>query len=351
MAESTIITKVARSTIRDVANLAGVTPGTASLALNRDPKNLKITIETINRVKLAAKKLNYKPNAHAKRLADGVDSHPTVTVMTPVSGSFGGTHNQDVLSGILETAASMGINVNLRNTVFENELTPSVSSIGSPSMMEGIILHTWLHFTDNTVDDLLAAERPFVLTNHYVDNPRIPCVGGDMFSAGKKITEHLVLLGHKNIAVTMGPEIVCKVTSYLAGIRSFLEGAGIELPEPNVRFGSYESFDVGWLAALMKKRPRPTALICINDQIALAAIGALMEMGLSVPRDISVTGFGNSVFSALMHPQLTTLDEKGKLIGMQTMNMLAAMMDGKETSRKINLTFDLIARETTAPPS
>jgi LacI family repressor for deo operon, udp, cdd, tsx, nupC, and nupG len=161
----------------------------------------------------------------------------------------------------------------------------------------------------------------------------------------------MLSLGHRRIAAVLGPANVCKVTSYLAGIKHAMAAYGLELPDSHWQFGSYDVLDRQGLSTLMKTHPSVSALICMNDNLALAAIGALTEMGFSVPRDISVSGFGNASFSALMHPQLTTQDEKGAIIGTQAMELLMSMMDNKTTNPKVNLAFDLIVRETTAPPS
>ncbi|MFH1613610.1 MAG: LacI family DNA-binding transcriptional regulator [Planctomycetota bacterium] len=343
--------KTKRITIKDVADFAGVTPGTASLALNRDPSELKFSMQTITRIREAAEKLNYRPNPLAQRLVSGALAFPSVTIMAPTEHGFGSLHNEEVLIGVVLAAATAGIKADTVVPKFKNAASPEFGTPEAIDATDGFILHTWCNIEDDSVlQPLLATGKPFVLANHYVQDERIPCVGGDLLNAGSTVIRYLVELGHRYIAVMPGPKLLPKSHLYLQGMRNEMARYGMSLPDDNVNFGSYADLDGAWIDRLLTQTLRPTAFVIAADEVATKLILYLREKGFTVPDDFSVVGFGNEAYSKFFSPKLTTINEHGREIGQRAMQILANLIEKKDAETKIKLDFELVKRQSTAPP-
>jgi LacI family transcriptional regulator len=334
-------------TIRDVALLAGVSVTTVSRALNESPPDSRISGDTIRKVQAAARRLNYRPNRYARQLVTKRDFHPSIVVMSPTPAGFGGPHNYEVVAGIVEAAAARGIDVKLRHVDFDSHGKVAVNSIGPLDDIDGIILHTWLDIEDSAVlNALLKLGKPFVLANHFVENPVIPCVGGDLFQTGINIVSHLARLGHRHLAAVLWPKFLLKTSLFLAGLRQGCAGNGLELPDDCFIYGNFAALVESDFLPLLSRSPRPTAFIA-GDVIAYQIITVLEARNIRVPRDVSVLGFGNNPLYAMLQPELTTVDEHGWLIGQKALEMIADLMDVKSGAMtKAMLQFEIVDRKT-----
>ena len=333
-----------RATLKDIAAVAGVSTATVSNSLNNNPVKKRHNDQTIQRIQRIAKTLNYRPNRLAKGLVTRTEDTPTVVVMTPDVLGFGGAHNNEVFAHIVEAASERGININVRNSRFNKNWLPEVKSIGSVDFVDGIILHTWLATESNNelVESLVNLGRPFVLANHYVDDPRVPCVGGDMFQTGIQIAKYMLALGHKRFGIICGPRGFSKTEDFLKGIRTALVESELRLDEDKLISGNYQVISDAALRKLISLPDSPTAYITASDTLALNLIGKLDELGFKVPDDISVIGFGNEPYSQLMHPKLTTADEHSQLIAYRTVEILTALIDGRPIETKARIKFEII---------
>ena len=342
--------KTKRITIRDVANYAGVTPGTASLALNRDPSELKFSMDTITRIQEAAKKLNYRPNPVAQRLVTGAMAFPSVTILAPTEHGFGNLHNEEVLIGTILVAAAAGIKVETLVTQFDSSGQPKSDFLRELDTVDGFILHSWCNIGDESVlEPLLATGKPFVLANHYIGDERIPCIGGGSFSAGEKIAKHLLELGHRNIAVMPGPAVLERTHCLVAGLRAEMAKQGSDVPDENVNFSLYTDPNTEFIEKIISQQPQLTAFVTASDELATKVIIHLQAKGFDVPGDFSVTGEGNDAYGKFLNPQLTTINEHGREIGQKAMQMLVNLIDKKPTETKIRINFELIVRQSTGP--
>jgi len=159
----------------------------------------------------------------------------------------------------------------------------------------------------------------------------------------------MLSLGHKNIAVISGPEQSTITQDRLFGHINSLNDAGITFKTENVAYGDY-SIQSGAKAAekLLNMSPSPTAIFCMNDEMAIGAIHYAKKKRLSVPDDISISGFDNISFAEYSDPPLTTISQPAEEFGSFAMSMLFDVMKGNELEEKYKLLpFELIKRKST----
>lgn len=174
---------------------------------------------------------------------------------------------------------------------------------------------------------------------------------GDMVRADNQegayaATLHLIDHGHRKIATIAGPQHLTNAQERLNGFRSALKEAGLPLPSEYVVHGHFDRKS-GLDAALRLLRPpsRPTAIFAGNDLMAMGALLAVRELGLSCPEDVSIVGFDNLDTSELLQPSLTTVQQPVYRLGSTATELLIQRITGMdETPREITLETELIRR-------
>nr|WP_042444325.1 substrate-binding domain-containing protein [Azospirillum sp. B510] len=198
-----------------------------------------------------------------------------------------------------------------------------------------------------------ARRIPYVVTyTHRPDSPHV-CVGFDNRQAFHAITRHLLDLGHETIGVIIQPTAGNdRVTARLDGIREALAERGLGIRPQHLREGEW-SIDFGRrsVRAILASDPAPSAVICGNDYLAIGALLEARAMGLTVPRDLSITGFDDVAISRQLDPPLTTMQVDNHRIGRRAADYLLACLDGDEPAAIPPLVPTLIPRGTTGAPT
>ena len=177
----------------------------------------------------------------------------------------------------------------------------------------------------------------------------------DNYRAAREATEYLIRLGHTAIGTISAANNSISTLLRMQGFRDALSQASLELPEGYIR---YTSFDYSYSASLSAARSilslpdRPTALFCIGDSIALAAVVAAQELGLKVPQDVSIVGFDDVIYTKMFHPYLTTVVQPCAELGAQSVEMLHQLItQGKLRKADVILPHGFIIRESTGAPA
>jgi len=183
---------------------------------------------------------------------------------------------------------------------------------------------------------------PFVIVWLWREETPWPCIGFDNRAASRAMTEHVLALGHRRIAmiagVTRGND---RAAERVVGVREALATRGLPLDSTTLIEAEY-TLDAGAAAARhllghrgAPTRDRPTALICGNDVLAGGALGAARDLGLDVPRDLSVTGFDNIELAEVVTPALTTVHVPHRRMGQAAAEQLlrSCRGEGKAESR------------------
>jgi LacI family transcriptional regulator len=331
------------SNIRDVAKLAGVSIATVSLVLNNKPG---IKEETKRKVLAAAKKLNYIPNIHAKRL---------FTKRTGCIGLIFASHIDDVLSNVVYSRVFRGASkfaekkeYNLISVYGEKEFieTHSLPRIVLERQADGFLL-IGRGISRDFAYALKEQNVPLASVVSLFENSNIPTVS-PAFKEGTYIgVRYLASLGHRGIAFIDSPFEYWSSGMRLEGYRAALLEGGIGFKEELV-FESDLTAEGGYVATkkLLEGKVGFTAISAANDATAIGAIKSLKETGLKVPEDVSVVGFDDIELSVYSDPPLTTVWVPWEEVGSVAVEVLLDVINGSYDGKKIvELPVKLVVRE------
>jgi len=184
--------------------------------------------------------------------------------------------------------------------------------------------------------------------NHYTGRRSIPSVRIDDAAGVEQAVDHLVGLGHQRIGLLLGNPGNLDAADRLRGFRSAIKRHGLRKTAVEVGDGFEEFCGYGAAQTLLAAANRPTALVSASDLSALGAIKAARELGLSVPQDLSVVGFGDFSVSDYIVPRLTTVRQSRIALGRTAAEALIQIANGEDIA-DIVLTAELILRDSTAP--
>jgi LacI family transcriptional regulator len=193
---------------------------------------------------------------------------------------------------------------------------------------------------------------PYVLTWALDAAGRHPCIGFDNRAAGEVIARHLLELGHRELGmisgITAGNE---RAAERLEGVRQALAARGIALAPGRVVEKPY-ALTAGreGLREILRGSPRPTAVVCGNDVLAIGALAECQAQGLAVPREVSVTGFDDLEMAAVVTPALTTVHFPTAELGSLAGQHLLARLAGRPVESRTELPVKLVVRASTAAP-
>jgi LacI family transcriptional regulator len=196
------------------------------------------------------------------------------------------------------------------------------------------------------------AEVPIVAIDPHTGRADVPTVESDSFGGARNATAFLIGLGHRRIAYVAGRPDLRSSNLRDAGYRRALAEAGIPFDPSLVAVGRYEHDTVREVAHPLLSRPdRPTAVFAANDISAIAVMEVAAELGLDVPRDLSVIGFDDVPEASQASPPLTTVRQPMQSLGAAAADLLIALMGGESPERiHLRLPTRLVRRATTAAP-
>ncbi|MFL6026872.1 MAG: LacI family DNA-binding transcriptional regulator [Friedmanniella sp.] len=330
-------------TVRDVAQLAGVSPGTVSKALNGRGQ---LREETRLRVRSAAEKLGFQPNHSARSLLAG----RTYTVGVLTSDSFG-RFTLPVMEGIedslgagqLSTLLCDGRGDPLRERHYLQELLNR--------RVDGLVVTGRRSDPRRTVGRL-PIPVIYVLTRS--DEPGDLSVTYDDAQGAELAIQHLLSVGRKRFAFVSGPPGHLASRLRRQGAERGLAAAGLTLAPENVLLGQWSEAWGRTAAGLLVRRPaaeRVDGIFCGSDQVARGVADGLREAGVAVPDDVSVVGFDNwDVMVEASRPPLTTVDPNLTKLGQESASLLLTAIDGGELGTGVVLRpCELVLRESSVP--
>ncbi|WP_432921321.1 LacI family DNA-binding transcriptional regulator [Microbispora sp. CA-135349] len=335
-----------RATLADVARLAGVSPTTASKVLNG---RSDVGANTRERVLGVMAEIGYKPTAaRHERTRD----RALVTVLDIVESRYAGT----VLQGILVAATSAQAELLLRLPPDEPISTSHTAARAwmeeqKASGVAGVIALA-VAVPDSV---LLAAEdvEVPVVTIDPIDTTesRVVSIGSTNWAGGRSATEHLIRLGHSRIAWIGGPLGSAPSVERFHGYQAALDSAGITPDRTLIRHEAF-SVEAGLRHGndLLTLDERPTAVVAGNDEIAVGVLAAAKELHISVPGELSVTGFDDTPQTQWTVPRLTSVRQPLVGMGRMAVETVLGMADGVQpVSRHLQLATTLSVRDSTGP--
>jgi LacI family transcriptional regulator len=204
------------------------------------------------------------------------------------------------------------------------------------------------------LEALLARGYPLVVVDPRTDVPRgMVSVSAAHFSGALAVTRHLIELGHRRIGVITGPPLWRTRDDRVGGHLAALAESGV-LGDPELmRYGEPATKTGVWAGQeLLDLRPRPTAVVCFNDKVAVGVMEIAAARGLRVPEDLSVAGFDDIDVSRASTPRLTTVRQPLQEMGRTAVTMLMRQLDGHaHEALSMELETRLVVRESTGPAS
>ncbi|MEU6995565.1 LacI family DNA-binding transcriptional regulator [Streptomyces sp. NPDC046465] len=307
----------------DIAAHAGVSEATVSRVLNGKPGVAAATREA---VLAALDVLGYERPVRLRRRSAGLVGLITPELDNPIFPAFA----QVIAQALTRQGYTPVLATQTPGGSTEDELTEMLVDRG----VDGIIFVSGLH-ADTTADmsryaALRGQDVPYVLVNGFSPEVAAPFVSTDDRAAVRLAVTHLTSLGHTRIGLAVGPKRFVPVVRKIEGFRlGLLERLGLTDEESDelVQHSLY-TLEGGQAAATTLINRGCTALVCASDMMALGAVRAARDLGLSVPRDISVVGFDDSPLIAFTDPPLTTIRQPVQAMGQAAVRALLEEIGG-----------------------
>jgi LacI family transcriptional regulator/LacI family repressor for deo operon, udp, cdd, tsx, nupC, and nupG len=323
-------------TIKDIARSLDLSYSTVSLALNDAPV---VNPRTRQRVQEYARSVNYRPNASARAISTG-----RTYLVGAVLGRFTNSFFEEIAQGIENVASQRGFDVILNTSGFGGSSEEAHLSRLVDRRIEGVIC-TRYSISQQGIDRLEKMEIPILLLRADACGPQT-YVAVDNRLGGRLAIEHLAALGHRHV-LYVGYDFVFSQLRE-EGAREAARDFGVKVEPINVP----AAIDRGAAFAAVSRRAKAlrdfTAVFCADDVLAVGAIQALQEIGLSVPQDVSVVGFDDLRWASLISPPLTTVHQPQISQGETAMELLIAMVEGQQVASTV-LAPRLVVRGSTAP--
>jgi len=340
-----MVEKKSRATQADVARLAGVSQATVSYVLNKSA--VSVPEETRQRIHMAMEELGYVPNSSARSLRTR-KTHTIAAVIPDIANPFFPVFTRS----IQDVADQYGYDLIVYNTDhLEGRERKFLDSLRQGRVDGAIVVPYHVHAKD--LAPLLHMDLSVVvlgkMPTHVDDMPLDSLYVNNADAAAAAVT-HLVQRGHTRVGMLAALPDNQPGYGRLKGYRRALSAAGLPFDEAIVRHGLFTQED-GYqcMRELLQAQPRPSAVFAANDLMAMGALKAIREAGLTVPQDIALVGFDNIPAGDLISPRLTTITQFQDRLGRRAAEMLFERLNGTapEIGRTQTMPFELIVREST----
>jgi LacI family transcriptional regulator len=342
-----------RPTQADVAKLAGVSRATVSYVVNNQSGGrVPISEETRQRVLDAVAELDYVPDARAQALRSG--STKTIGLIIP---DIQNPHFWEVANGVEQEAYAAGYHILLSSIPPENIKAEEIFKNLSHRRIDGLIMIPSFIYHSEEAQKILA----------YLLKRRVPIVGmmadlgninfdidrviSDYRETTFEVMNHLLSLQHRRIGLIYGIVVPELGKDRLDPYKESLQAAGLPIdPELIVECGPTIEDSYNAARKLLELPSRPTALIALNDTLAVGALRAIKDLNMDVPQDVSLFGYDDIPLAKYLVPRLSTASKDGGKTGQEaTRLLLARLQDPDRPPQKIRLPARLILRESIGP--
>ena len=333
--------------LKDIAERAGVSVMTVSKVLRDAPD---ISAATKARVKILAQQMGYVPDSNAQSLRTRTTHFLGVIISSITDPSFA-----RVLLAIEERAHDLGYEIILAHTLNQEEREEAAIRRLLSRRVDGLFLSPVYRLRpDAPIYQVLEARgTPVVILGHGTPFSRqFVNVETDDVQASHAATQHLLQLGHKQIAFFGGPNGASWAQERFEGYRRALREANLEV-EDRLIFQAGSTIEDGAKAALQfineSTHTHATAIQAVNDLVAIGCANTFLNQGIKIPEQLSVVGFGNNLTSEYFRVPLTTLRQPKFRLGSAAMDSMLKLLRGERPESK-RLRAELVIRQSTAAP-
>lgn len=349
-------TKTSIVRLKDIAEKLNVSVSTVSRALGKDTCRL-VAPELRKKIHELAEQANYVPHP-AAQLMRKPRTH-LITVLLPLeSGAFMSDYYGAVLSGVI--SASRDGEVEARVALIDHNEDDVLEQMQRVAIGAGGLLYMAMPLTAQELSKLEDFGRPVVVMGGslppHVDpsSIRVNTVGVDNFTGAREITGVLLKLGHRRIGLINGPSGAPAACEREAGFLKAMKDHGVVIDPHGIIHAEFtiEAGVKGW-QQIKQCTPRPTALVCGNDEIAFGVLDALAKEKVSCPGEISIVGFDDSRWARRVVPPLTTARQPMAQLGRAATELLVRRLQQTVEMEVEHLVFplEIINRQSVAAPA
>lgn len=330
-------------TIEEIARLAGVSKTTVSRVINDKPD---VSLETRERIRALMSEYDFQPNVFAKAISLQKSHNIGLIIPHEVDYIFSNQFYVEVMRGVSTAVEKEGYHLLLCYLHSGNFV-----DIYKQKKVDGFIVMSPGEPHQNIIESLKLAEAPFVSTARISAEDHAGYVDIDNYSGALMAMNHLLSLGHRKIAFIGKPSLRSSLDR-LRGYRDGLAQSGLPINPAWERISSSSSIDGGYdtMKEILGATELPTAVFLTNDVMAMGAIKAIQDFGLSVPTDISVVGFDDVPLARYISPPLTTIRQPAYEKGIEAIKLLIEYLASGQMPAERILPIEMVVRESTAPP-
>lgn len=334
------------TTIYDIAKKTGYSPTTVSKAFNNYSDVREKTREEILRT---AREMGYLPNAHARTLT--TKKSWTLGVLFVEGTGVGIRH--PFFGAVIESFKQVAVAKGYALMFISKDVGGKQSGYLENCRIHGVdgVVVFLSDYEDPYFLELLESDIPTVILDYETAQSHTVC--SDNTAGAMLAVEYLTSLGHSRIAHISGGMNTIPGRRREEGYVAAMKERGLELREDYIVEGAFYALENGYAAMqrLLELPDRPTAVFASGDLLALGAVMAARDSGLSVPEDISVMGYDDIELARYVTPALTTVRQDTANLGTRAAEILLASIDRKGTGMEaIVLPVEVVVRESCAPP-
>ena len=313
-------------TIRDLSKKCGLSISTVSKALNG---YTDISEATRDAVTLAAKEIGYYPNAHARALKTKRSYNLGVLFVDDRQSGLTHSFFSFVLESFKKEAERQGYDV----TFISHNMGDSTMTYLEHCHyreVDGVCI-ACINFLEPEISQLVNSELPIVTIDHLFNNRT--CIQSNNFTGMRSLVEYVCSRGHRKVAYIHGPKSAVTDTR-LGAFYNTVKGLNIEIPDEYVDECEYNEPTSVYRATkrLLSLKDRPTCILISDDYAALGAYEAAADLGLVIPRDVSIAGYDGIPMMQLMKPRLTTIRQDTNEIGAEAARKLVSLIESPKTA-------------------
>jgi len=332
------------ATIRDVAKHAGVASMTVSRVINDSGY---VSEATRVKVEAAIEELGYVPNMLGPSLRFN-QTNTLALIVADITNPFWTT----VARGVEDAAQEQGYNVILCNTDESPEKQEQYLTMLLRRRIDGILLAP-VNSEPEAVNLIQKQGVSVVIVDRFVPGVDVDVIRGDSVGGAYQLTQHIIQLGHQNIAVLTGPKDVSTSSDRVQGFLQAMHDANIESCLNNIYWGNFTELS-GYRKTkqMLMSQQLPTAIFATNNFIAIGALRALHDANKQVPDAVSVVAFDDFLDAISVDPFLTVVTQPSYEMGYQAAEMLLKRLvnEDKEGYSNILLPTKLVIRRSSGPP-
>jgi len=338
-----------KTTLKDVARLAGVSVATASLALNNSKR---VSEETRQRVLEAARKLNYVQNSVGRNLITGRSYTVGLYILNArVNPDLTGECSffYPLLRGVWSEAEKEGYSLNFAVKLWEEIVQNNfIVQKALDQSIDGMIIIPQYTYHYSFLQELERLNFPYVIINPMISLDKGKSISLDNYLGAALATQYLIDQGYTRLGFINGPPNHYDAIMREKGFIETAAKAGIRVNRSLIEYGDFTTRS-GYQAMkrILERNVVPEGLFCANDYMASGAMHALYEHGLRVPEDVALVGYDDTDVATSVYPQLTTVRNPTYEIGQAAMQRLLAYINGQKNLPEVIFQPELIIRQST----